>query len=76
MKETVWRWGVARAGIVEMLHGLVCHAWPPVVFGERGRGAWSGEAETDRGESFNPVFLCPLQTNQSERRPDTEPAGA
>ncbi len=61
-------WGMAGAGVLEMLHGLVCHAWPSAVFGKCGRSAWAGKAEAVGRERPDPVFLRPLQADQDERR--------
>ena len=68
-------WGMAGAGVLEMLHGLVGHAWPPAVFGKCGRSAWAGKAEAVRGKGPDPVFLRPVQADQDEWRQDAESAG-
>ncbi len=64
------------AGKLALYDGVGGLPWPSAVIGGCRRGAWAGEAEAVWGEGADPVFLCPLQADQSERRPDAEPAGA
>ena len=48
----------------------------PLSLESAGGSVGIGETEADGGQRLDPVFLCPLQTDQSKRRQDTEQARA
>ena len=62
-------------GILALQRGTGGHARPASVTGGRGQGAWAGRAENEGRQGTDPVFLRPLQADQSKWRKEVQAVG-